>query len=90
MISSRGAPQQPCGLAGFPSNQKASLNSWTVTNRLDQAAWGSGGVPIPGGVQKTCGCGTSGHDLAGVVVLGWLLDLVILEVFSNLNDCATL
>jgi len=37
---------------------------------LDQAAQGSGGVAIPGGVQKTCGCGTSGHGLSGMVVLG--------------------
>jgi len=37
---------------------------------LGQAAQGSGGVPVPGGVQKTCGCGTSGHGLAGVGVLG--------------------
>jgi len=35
-------------------------------------------------LKKTCRCGTSGHCLAGVVVLcGWL-DLMILEVFSNL------
>ena len=33
-----------------------------------------------------CRCGTLGHGLAGVVVLGWWLDLVILEVFSSLND----
>jgi len=40
---------------------------------LDQAAQGSGGVPVPGGVQKPCGCGTSGHGLVGMVVLveGW-------------------
>jgi len=31
---------------------------------------GSGGVTIPGTVQKTCGYGTSGHGLAGKVVLG--------------------
>jgi len=37
---------------------------------LDQAAQGSGGVPIPGGVQKPCRCGTSGHGLAGMVGLG--------------------
>jgi len=30
--------------------------------------------------------GTSGHSLAGMVVVGWRLDLMILEVFSNLND----
>jgi len=51
---------------------------------LAQAAQGGGGVPILGGVQKTCGCGTSGQGLAGMVVLGWRLDLVILEVFSSL------
>jgi len=52
---------------------------------LDQAAQGGGGVTIPGGVQKLCTSGTSGHGLADMVVLGWRLDLVILEVFSNLN-----
>jgi len=36
-------------------------------------AQGSGGVTIPGGVPKMCRCGTSGHGLAGMVVLvdGW-------------------
>ena len=37
---------------------------------LGQAAQGSGGVPIPGGVQTPCGCGTWGHGLAGLGVLG--------------------
>jgi len=37
---------------------------------LEQAAQGSGGVIIPGGFQKTCRCGTSGHHLAGMVVVG--------------------
>jgi len=32
-----------------------------------------------------CRCGTLGHGLAGMVVLGGWLDLMILEVFSNLN-----
>jgi len=54
---------------------------------LDQAAQGSGGVPIPGGIQKMCRCGASGHGLAGMVVLGGLLDLMFVEVFSNLNVC---
>ena len=53
---------------------------------LEQAAQGSGGVTIPAGVQKTCRCGISGHGLVGIVVLGGRLDLMILEVFSNLND----
>jgi len=30
--------------------------------------------------------GTSGHGLAGMVALRWWLDLMILEVFSNLNN----
>jgi len=38
------------------------------------------------GFKKTCRCGTSGHDLAGMGVLGGWLDLVILEVSSNLYD----
>ena len=29
---------------------------------VTQAAQGSGGVTVPGGVQETCGCGTEGHD----------------------------
>ena len=53
---------------------------------LDRATQGGGGVPSLGGVQKTSGCGTSGDGLAGMVVVGWRLDLMILEVFSNLND----
>jgi len=59
------------------------LKEWQV---LEQAAQGSGRVTIPGGVQTPRRCGTSGHGLAGVVGLGWQLDLMILEVFSNLND----
>ena len=35
---------------------------------LEQAAWGSGGVPIPRGVQKPCRCGTSGHGGVGLTV----------------------
>ena len=36
---------------------------------MEQAAQGSGGVPIPGGVQKTCRCGTSGHGFTAMVML---------------------
>jgi len=39
---------------------------------------------MPGGVQKTYRCGTLGYVLVGMVVLDWQLDLMILEVFSNL------
>jgi len=34
------------------------------------AAQRSGGVTIPGDVQKMCRYGTSGHGLIGMVVLG--------------------
>jgi len=37
---------------------------------LEQAAQRSDGVTIPGGAQNTCQHGTSGHGLAGTVVLG--------------------
>jgi len=37
---------------------------------LEQAAQAGGGITIPGAVQKMCRCGTSGHGLAGMVVLG--------------------
>jgi len=56
---------------------------------LEQADQGSGGVTIPGGIQKACRCATSGHGLAGIMVLGWRLDFMILEVFSDLNDYMT-
>jgi len=55
-----------------------------IGQTLEQAAQGGSGVPIPGGVQKTCRCGTSGHGLVRMVVLGGWLDLMILEVFFNL------
>jgi len=54
------------------------------------AAQGSGGVPIPGGVQNPSGCGPWGHGLAGMGGLGWPLDLMTLEVFPNLNDSGIL
>ena len=36
--------------------------------------------------KKTCRYGTPGHDLAAMVVLGWQLYLIILEIFSNLDE----
>jgi len=53
---------------------------------LEQAAQGSGGITSPGVVKKSCRYGPSGHGSAGTVVLGWRLDLMILEVFSDFND----
>ena len=44
---------------------------------LEQAAQGGGGVPILGGVQKTCRYGTSGYSLVGMVVLGGWMDSMI-------------
>ena len=48
------------------------------------AAQGGGGVTIPGGVPEPWGCGTEGCG-QWVWWGGLGLDLVILEVFSNLN-----
>jgi len=83
-----------------PGFQGAWVRGHTVRGALDRILWkisllkewsgigtgcpGNGGVIVPGGVQKDCRCGTLGHGLAGMVVLGWWLDLMISEVFSNL------
>ena len=37
---------------------------------LEQAAQGSGGVTVPGGVQETCRCGTEGCGLVNMVGMG--------------------
>ena len=63
--------------------------NWKSGQALEQAAQG-GGVTIPWGVQKTCRRGTSAYGLAGMVVLHWQLDFMILEVFSNLHDSTIL
>ena len=44
-----------------------AVRHWT---RLPREEVESPSVLIPGGVQKPCRCGTSGHGLAGIVVLG--------------------
>ena len=62
------------------------ISYWKSGQALEQAVQCSGGVPISGGVQKMRRCGTSAHGLVGLVVLGWRLDVMILEVFSNFND----
>ena len=38
-------------------------------------------------VFKTCRCGTSAYILVGMVVMGWWLYLMIIEVFSSLCLC---
>lgn len=48
-------------------------------------AQGSGGITIPGGVQERPGQGTQWSGLADKVVICQRLDLLILEVFYNLN-----
>jgi len=45
----------------------SSLKEWSDIGTGSQ---GTGGVTIPEGVKKMCRCGTSGHGLAGMVVLG--------------------
>ena len=38
---------------------------------LEWAAWGGGGVTIPGGVQETFSCCTEGHGLVDNIGGGW-------------------
>ena len=90
------AAQKPGTVLGTQERTKKQLMGypWKITcyaasvlyrksgHALEQAAQGSGRVTIPGGVQKTCRYGTTGHSLVGMVVL----DLMILEVYSNLYD----
>ena len=40
--------------------------------------------------QKKCGCGTEGHGLVCVMVMGQWLDKMILEGFFNLHDSMVL
>ena len=37
---------------------------------LEQTAQGGGEITAPGGVQEMQRCGTEGHDLVSVVVMG--------------------
>ena len=53
---------------------------------LEEAAQGSGGVTIPGGVHEKGRCGTEGHGVVGNIGAKCTVDLDDLEVFSNLND----
>lgn len=45
---------------------------------------GGGGVTMPEGIQELWRCSTEGHDLGGMMGMGWPLNLTILEVFFNL------
>lgn len=74
------ACSRPCGFPCALLCVHGEINSilgvgWSRT--LEQAAQESGGITIPGNVQKACGCGIWG-------ITWW--DLIILELFSNLND----
>lgn len=53
---------------------------------LDQAAEGSGGVTVSGSVRETWRCGAEGQVLVGMMVMDWRLELMVLEVFSNINN----
>jgi len=88
----RRAEGNDCRWPWYPASDGAEglrlltcCRQWEQAPGVGQAARGSGGVPIPGGVQTPWGCGTWGHGLAGMVGLGWWLDLMILGAFSNLR-----
>lgn len=54
---------------------------------MEQAAHRGSEVIVPGGVQKTCSCGTEGHGLVSNIGGGWMVGLHDPEgPGSNLND----
>lgn len=53
---------------------------------MEKVPQGGGGVSGPGDVQGMTGHGTQGSGLGDKVGVGHRLDLMALEVFSNLND----
>lgn len=53
---------------------------------MEWTAQESGGITVPEGAHETTGRGTWCYGLVDKVVIGQRLDLVILEIFSNLND----
>lgn len=69
--------------------QQLKFTKNVFTERVTTLEWtprGDGGVTIRGSVQEKTGCGTACHGLADQVVIGQWLDLLTLDVFSNLND----
>jgi len=77
-------------VVGNLAHSKGAGAQWSLRRRsgdaVAQAAQGCGGVTVPRSVPELWRCGTEGYGLWPVLGMGWWLDLVILEVFSNLND----
>ena len=59
-----------CKYGHLVPTYRSALNMLKST---DASAQGSGGVSIPEGAEKTCRCGTLGHGLVGMVVLGLMV-----------------
>ena len=68
------------------SGQISGRISSQSNEALAQAAQGSDGVTVPGGVQEKHRCGTEGPGLVDTGGMGSWLDWVILVVFSSLYD----
>lgn len=65
------------------SGRIVSLREWL---NFETHCPGRCGVSVPGGVQEITQC----HGLVDKVVFGQRLDLMVLEVFSNLTDSVIL
>lgn len=64
--------------------------SWEGLLSPGTAAQDNGGVPIPRGIFKKCGCCTWGHELmVALAVLGEQMDSMVLKNFSNPKDSVT-
>lgn len=69
---------------------KEASTAGTWRQEKDWKFW-TGRVPIPGGISEACGHGTKELvSVMGPVWSCWWFDLIILKVFTNLNDSVIL
>jgi len=69
-------------------NGGLSTNYWKLAPEQD--VQGGGEVTVTGGVHEIWSWGTEEHGFLGMLGMGWQLDWMILEVFSNPDDSIVL
>lgn len=71
----------------FSLDNTKKISSLEELQSIGIGCLGSSWITIPRRVQKACSCGTWRHILVvNTVMLAWWLNLMFLEVFSNLNE----